>query len=85
MWGVEEGRQLEGQIAVVVLRLGGSILAAGTVGHATVDACSRCYKAAAIPTYPRSAPTYVAGRVALLVNAFASGNLDDLPIATEDA
>jgi hypothetical protein len=34
---------------------------------------------------PAIAPTHVAGRVALLVNAFASGNLDDLPIATEDA
>ena len=34
---------------------------------------------------PRGDAVFNIGRVALLVNAFASGCLDDLPIATEDA
>lgn len=36
-------------------------------------------------TIPRSDAVYNIGRVALLINAFASGNLDDLQLATQDA
>lgn len=41
--------------------------------------------AAQPPTIPRGDAVYNIGRASLLVNAFASGNLDDLALATQDA